>query len=145
MHKYADPEAVAVAWAKYATGGDAGPRLPSDNTTWAANGFVVAQVVGGSSNRNYRFHQPVVTYTAYSCNPGSSTPPWWKASNLCEAMRDETYAHLGRFLELPYRDENVRVLQSWFVTEPRRVYADLGDYAAYTVNVQLNWTRVAKP
>lgn len=144
MFKYADPESVAVAWAKYATGAGAGTKLPEDNTTWAASGFVVTQPVGGSSNIYYPLHSPVISYQAFTCAPDSDMPPWWMASNLCEAMRHETYQHEGRWLELPYRDQNARVLQSYFVTEPRRVYADLGDYAAFTVSVCLHWTPVAK-
>jgi hypothetical protein len=144
VFKYADPEAVAVAWAKYATNADVGPKLPEDNTTWAASGFVVVQPVGGSSNIYYPLHAPVITYQTFACAPDSDMPPWWKASNLCEVMRAQTYDNDGVFLELPYRDQNARVLQAYFVTEPRRVFGDLGDYAAYTVSVCLNWTPVPK-
>jgi hypothetical protein len=144
VFKYADPETVAVEWAKLATGAGAGPRLPEPNTAWAASGFSVVVAVSGGANVYYPLHQTVVSFETYACAPDSDMPPWWKASNLCEAMRAEAYLHEGRWLELPYRDQNARVLQAYLVTEPRRLYGDLGDNAGYTVNVCLHWTPVSK-
>lgn len=145
MFKYADPETVAVEWAKLATGVGADTSLPEDNTTWAASGFSVVVAVSGGSNIYYQLHKTVVSFETYACSPHTDMPPWWMASNLCEAMRAETYNHEGRWINLPYRDQNARVLQSYLVTTPRRLYGDLGDYAGYAVSVCLNWTPVQKP
>ena len=144
VFKWADPDEVALYWAQTVCGVPAGKKVPEDQRLWAENGFVVAQPVGGRSNLYYPLHAPVITYQAWACNIDSDMPPWWKAKNLIETMRQETYNHLGRLLVLPYRDQNARVLQSYFVSESRPVYGDLGDYAAQTVNVCLHWTPVPK-
>lgn len=137
---YADNEHVARAWAASVLGTAAvGDQLPTDNTTWAASGFVVVAPAGGASNIYYRFGHPVMAFQAWSCNLNSSSPPWWKARNLIETLRQETLVHLGRFLTIPACSENAKVLQSQFVGEPRRVFGDLGNYAAYTQDIVLHW------
>ena len=46
---------------------------------------------------------------------------------------------------VPDSSENARVLSAFLVSEPRKVFGDLGDYAAYVVDVQLFWVATPKP
>lgn len=145
VFRYASPEVVSQQWAAQIVSVPTGDTLPTDNTTWAASGFVVCSDAGGSSNIYYPLHAPVYTFQTWACDPTSPFPPWGMARNLVETIRNETYQHLGRFLTLPNCDQNARVLQTYLVSQPRRVYGDLGAYAAYTVDVCLHWTPVQKP
>jgi hypothetical protein len=142
---YASPEKVALTWVASLAGiAAAGDQLPTDNSTWSASGYVVGAPAGGGSNIYYPLHEPVFTFQGWACNPDSGMPPWGKARNLIETIRAETYLHLPRFLTLTGCSQNARVLQTHFVGEPRKVYGDLGDYAAYAVDVQLHWVPVPK-
>lgn len=141
---YASPLRVGVEWARTTPGIPAvGEELPTDNTTWAASGFVTAAGAGGSSNINYRFGHHVITFQTWACTPDSPYPPHWKAENLCEVFRQETLRHVGRFLTLPNCSENAKVLQSQVVLEPRKTFGDFGNYASFTMGVQLHW--IASP
>jgi hypothetical protein len=146
VYIYASPEAVSLAWVASLAGiPAAGDRLPTDNSTWAASGYVVGVPAGGASNIYYPLHEPVATFQCWASNLNSGMPPWGKARNLVEVIRAETYRHVPRFLTLTPGSENARVLQTHFVGEPRKVYGDLGDYAAYSCDVQFHWVPVPKP
>lgn len=142
VYRNASPEAVAIAWAAKAPGFTAamvGEELPTDNTTWAASGFVVPTVSGGGSAMNYQLGSPVVTFTCWACKPDSAYVPWHKARNLAEALRKATYLNLPVDVALTDTDENARVLTTRPVGEPRRTYADMGDYAAFVIDIEMNW------
>ena len=142
--KYASPEAVSQQWAAAVVGVPTGNQLPTDNTTWAASGFVLTSDAGGDPDMYYPLHNSIFIFQTWACNPSSPYPPWGKARNLVEQIRNETYQHLGRVLVLPNCDQNARVLQSVMLKEPHKVYGDLGNYAAYTVTVELHWVPTAK-
>lgn len=142
---YATPETVARAWAQQVPGiPAAGEKLPADNTTWAASGFVVVAPAGGYSNIYYRFGHHVATFQGWANNPTSSTPPWWKARNLLHVLENETLQHQSRLVVIPDCSQNAIVKQAQCVGAPRKVFADLGDWAAYTADIQLHWVPVDK-
>jgi hypothetical protein len=139
----ASPEAVALAWAASLPGLSAamvGDTLPRDTALWATDGFITPSVVGGGTNLYYRLGSPVVGLMCWAVTPDSDVPPWPKARNLAETIRAGTYAPGSRYLALPFCSENAEVKSSYFVGEPRRVRGDFGDYACFTVDVQLHWT-----
>ncbi|PKV95922.1 hypothetical protein ATK30_6855 [Amycolatopsis echigonensis] len=143
--RYATPDVVALAWAAQAPGivpSMVGDQLPVDNSTWAASGFITPTVSGGGANAYYRLDQPVVTLQCWACRPGTDLAPWGKAGNLAETLRAATYLNRPVFVSLSTCDENARVLSSSVVGSPRKVYGDIGDYAAFTVDVQLHWVPI---
>lgn len=138
----ATSEAVAIAWAGTATGVTSamvGFEVPTDNTTWAASGFIVPTVSGGNSALNYALGSPVVTFQCWACKTDSAYAPWGKARNLAGFLRKATYLNRPVDVTLTDTDENARVLSTYPVGEPRKVYGDLGDYAAYTIDLAFNW------
>lgn len=144
---YASPEAVALAWVAQLPGFSTamvGDTVPTDNSTWAASGFVTPVITGGSSNIYYRKGEPVVTLQTWACAPDTGIVPWGKARNLAEAIRAGTYLNQPVGLILPVGNENARVLSTYFLGEPRRTYGDFGDYATYSVDLQMHWVAIPK-
>ncbi|WP_329064883.1 hypothetical protein [Amycolatopsis sp. NBC_01480] len=147
MFYYATPDKVALAWAGLAPGlspSMVDDQLPVDNTTWAASGFITPMVSGGGANVYFRLDSPVVTLQCWACDPSTGLAPWVKAQAIAETIRVATYLNNPVPVPLPTCDEDARVLSSSVVGHPRRVYGDLGDYAAYSVDVQLHWAPVSR-
>jgi hypothetical protein len=92
----------------------------------------------------FRLEQPVVTLQAWACQPGTDLAPWGKARNLVESIRAATYLNAPVFVSLPDCSEDARVLSSSVVGAPRRVYGDMGDYAAFTADIQLHWVPISR-
>jgi hypothetical protein len=146
--RYATPENVALGWVAGLPGLSAamvGDTLPTDNTSWAASGFITAVVSGGGANIYYRLDEPVVTLQCWACQPGTSFVPWPKARNIAETIRVATYLNQPRTVSPPLCDETAKVLSSYTLGQPRKVFGDLGEYAAFSVDVQLFWVAAAKP
>jgi hypothetical protein len=142
VYLYATHELVATAWAATCPGITADmvdTVLPRDAASWATKGFVTVTVAGGSSEVNFRLGAPVITYQCWANQPGTDQPPWGKARNLAESIRAGTYVSQEIALTLP-ADEHATVYTTYAVGEPRRVYGDNGDWAAYTLDVLLNWS-----
>jgi hypothetical protein len=139
----ANTELVAVAW----LGGVAGlstsmvaTNLPTDNSTWAASGFVTVRTVGGAPGVYVPLRSPVVTVDAWGVKPGSSKPPWFQAASLFEAIDLGCRAsNVSRALTLPTNYSGARVLTAYLLSEPRRAYGDQGDYAHYIADLALHW------
>lgn len=145
---YATPEKVALGWAAAIFNPSmVGQQLPEDNTTWAASGFVTASISPGlGPHMYYRFDRPVVSFQCWAVNADTGRPPWGRAQNLAETIRVQgTYANQPVSVTVEDASENARVLSSYLVSEPRKVFGDLGDYAAYVVDVQLFWVATPKP
>lgn len=150
---YATPEKVALGWAAGIFGaGMVGPQLPAPaddgSLSWASTGYVTlaALSAGLGPHMYYRFDRPVVSFQCWAANPDTGQPPWGRAANLAETIRVQgTYANQPVSVTVPDASENARVLSSYLVSEPRKVYGDLGDYAAYVVDVQLFWVATPKP
>lgn len=142
-------ELVAIHWAKTLPGlpsDQIGTTLPSDNTTWAASGFVQVQTAAGQPGVYLPYNAPVMQWTCWAHNPASGKPPWGKANALAEALKAATYgpAHYGG-VATPAAFEDARVMEAHPLTEPRRVRGDDARYAAFTLDMQIFWTRTVTP
>ncbi|MEV8615690.1 hypothetical protein AB0383_48695 [Amycolatopsis sp. NPDC051373] len=144
---YASDEVVTRAWIAQLPGFSTemvGEQLPSDNSSWAASGFVTVTWAGGNTVPEYRLESPVMLVQAWANQPGIARPPWEKARNLALAVQAGIYSYDPWLLELPNCSEDAEVKTAYVVGKPRRVYGDFGDYAGYTLDLVLNWTPVAK-
>lgn len=141
----ANSELVAVAWLQGADGMEAGQvatTVPSDETMWAANGFVqVPMVVGGTPQLHYALREPVVQVDVWAVNPSSGKPPWGKAASLMELIVAATFDvdRMQRTLTLPSGYPQARIMTAHFITEPRRIPADNASYARFSADLALHW------
>lgn len=139
----ANTELVAVAWLAGVEGlapGMVAATLPTDNTTWAASGFVTVRTVGGAPGLYTPLRAPVVTVDTWAVRSGTSKPPWFQANYLAELVdRGCRASNVQRTLTLPSGYPAARVLSAYLVQEPRRAYGDAGDYAHYTADLTLCW------
>jgi hypothetical protein len=144
---------VCAAWIRTIPGLTAdgvAAQLPSDETSWAANGFVVVPMtVGGSPHDTMPLRRPVVQVEAWGTVPGSDKLPWGIPNQLCEQIRAGTYDRLnfGRPLAItsgPVAYPSARVLSAKVMTEPRRVFSDAGDYAGYQMDLQFQWVQLGE-
>lgn len=145
----ANTDLVAVAWLGGVSGltpNMVGAQLPADATTWAATGFVTVRTSGGRPALDVPMRGPVVTVDTWAVKPTSSKPPWNKANQLaelivraCEPLSEQERIAMKRTLTLPTGYPAARVESAYVVTEPRRSYGDIGDYASFTVDLQLHW------
>lgn len=137
---------VAVAWLKGVAGvpsGSVATTVPSDNSTWAASGFVQVTTVGGSPEPHMPLRVPVVSVDCWAVNPDSGRPPWGKASTLAELVRDGTLAaDVGRTVALPVGGLSARVLSVYALGEARRILDDDASYARYSLDISLAWVAV---
>ena len=140
----ANTELVAIAWlggVQGFTSAMVAATLPSDNTTWAASGFVTVRTSGGSPGLYVPLRSPVCTVDCWAVKPGSSKPPWFQANYLAELIDAGCRAsNAQRPVTLPSGYPAARVLTAYLVQEPRRAYGDQGDYAHYVLDMVLNWT-----
>lgn len=140
-------ELVAKAWLQGVPGvppNSVATRLPRDNSTWAASGFVhIAGVVGGGSNRYYRLHEPILQLDFYATKPNSDKPPWNEANNLAQLVHDSTDDQdiVKRTLTLPAAYKRAMVLEAYPMTEPTR-RPDPGSYAVYGFELAMHWVTV---
>jgi hypothetical protein len=138
----ATAELVAVAWLRGVPGVPAdgvATTLPSDNSTWAASGFVQVTAVGGGPNPHLPVRASVVGVDCWAVNPGSGRPPWGKANSLAEAVRDGTLGPSGRVVDLAAAGLSARVLEAYLLSEPRRVKGDAASYARYSFDMAMPW------
>jgi hypothetical protein len=127
-----------------------GTELPSDDTTWSANGYVVVPVtVGGTPHSTMPLRRPVAQVECWATIPGSGIPPWGMAEDLAEQIRFATYDrnNFGRLLtisveDVVYPDAQVRSVK--MLTEPRRVYGDQADFAGITFDLALQWIQMGE-
>ena len=139
---------VSVAWVASIPGLTAdgvGNVLPPDDSLWAHAGYVlVPATVGGSPWSTGPVRRPVCQVECWATTPGSSRPPWGKAAQLAEQIRLATYDRHNFGRPLPISNNGVayagaRVLGAMMLTEPRRVWGDVADYAGYVLDLQLDW------
>lgn len=143
---------VAVAWLRTVPGlvaDGVATQLPADETTWAANGFVVVPVqVGGTPHGTIPLRRPVVQVETWGTVPGSDKLPWGIPNQLMEQIRMGTLDRTTFNRPLPITANgvtypNARVLSARMLTEPRRIWSDAGDYAGFMANVALQWIAAA--
>lgn len=150
----ADTDQVARAWLRTVNGiptNGVAAQLPSDNSSWAASGFMTAYAVGGSRDRYVPIKNPVVRCTAWAVTLDSdgqvtSKAPWGKASQLCEAVdaacRSESF--VKTVLNLPGDYPNAKVLEAYLLTEPQKVFGDESAYYAQMYfDLALHWIEVS--
>jgi len=139
---------VAQAWIRSIPGlvadGVAG-QLPKDETTWAANGFVVVPAtVGGTPHPNIPIRRPVCQVECWGTVPGSDKLPWAIPGQLAEQIRAGTYDRTTYGRRLDIKVGNVEypaafVRAATCLTEPRKIWSDAGDYAGFTLDLLLIW------
>jgi hypothetical protein len=145
---HADTDLVAAAWIRTIPGlvaDGVATQLPSDEKTWAANGFVVVPTnVGGTPHSTMPLHRPVVQVECWGTVPGSDKLPWGIPSQLAAQIfagtQDRTT--FGRPLSITANGityPGARVLSAKMLTEPRRIWHDTGDYAGKTFDLALQW------
>lgn len=144
---------VAVAWIASITGLTAdgvATQLPTDETTWAGHGFVVVPVtVGGTPHEYIPVRSPVVQVECWATVPGSDKLPWWKANQLAEQIRYGTYDRInfGRLLTITANGvayPSAAAKSARMLTEPQRIWSDVGDYAGYRFDLQLTWIQIGE-
>lgn len=145
---HASSERVAVAWIMSIPGlvaDGVATQLPSDETSWAKNGFVVVPTsVGGTPESNMPVRRPVVTVETWGTVPGSDKIPWGIPDQLMAQIIAGTYDRttFGRPLTLvagKVTYPTARVLSATAMSEPRRIWSDVGDYGGYTADIRLDW------
>lgn len=144
MIRFATTDRVVLAWLALVDGlapGMVGETLPTDITTWSADGFITPNTAGGNSNIYVPVISPVITMSCWAVDPDTGEPPWNLAKNLAETVRAacQNRDHMGDVLTLPDCDQQVRVFSAYLVGEPRKSYADNGDYACVVVDVHVDW------
>lgn len=145
---HAPTDLVAQAWIRSIEGlvadGVAG-QLPSDETTWAVNGFVVVPTtVGGSPHSSIPVRRPVLQVECWGTVPGSAKLPWGIPNQLAEQIRFGTYDRTTFGRPLIIKSGTVtypqaHVLSAQIMTEPRRVWSDAGDYAGFLFDLMLQF------
>jgi hypothetical protein len=143
-------EQVAVKWLDGITAltGRVATTLPTDVSTWAASGFVTVGGAGGSPHMYLPVAGPVVSVHFWAVAESSSRPPWGKAADLYAHARYDTngvldYANIPRGLTgFPAQYRNARVITANFLAEPERRPGDVGDFAEYVANLELNWVPI---
>jgi hypothetical protein len=144
---YATTEKVTLAWLATLPGITAAmvdTQLPTpdsnNNLSWAASGFITPYGLGGRADLYTSVAHPVVGLKCWSVDPVTGLPPWNKANNLAEIIRNGCLnSGTEQFLTIPYCDQNARVLSAYMLEEPRRAFGDLGDYACFDTTIALHW------
>lgn len=149
----ANTDLVAMTWLGGVTGlspSTVASRLPTDNSTWAASGFVTVRTVGGAGVIDHPLRRPVVTVDCWACVVNSSKPPIRKAFHLAEtayaAMIPKTDAAIRaiqRILTLPGSYPQARVLSAIPRSEPRLAYGDQGGYGHVTFDAEFDWIELS--
>jgi hypothetical protein len=145
-------ELVAIAWISSIQGlqvDGVATQLPADEATWNTYGFITVAVIGGNPNPDMNLRKPTFQVDCWANNPGSDKVPWWRANALAEQVRAATYdrVRLHRGVTITAGGKaypNVIVDAVTMLTEPRRGYGDPGDYARYSLDLQMIWAQVGE-
>jgi hypothetical protein len=144
---YPNAELVAAAWLRLALPGiGVATTLPADVTPLRTDGFVRIAGVGGSPDRYVPMSHPAVQVECWAApaSEGSSKPPWNRANQLAEKVKQATYdpALMGVRLDLSsvgdYSPARVHTVVA--LSEPTRVENDPGSFARYDVDLLLSWS-----
>lgn len=139
---------VACAWIRSVPGlvcDGVATQLPADETKWAQNGFIVVPTqVGGTPHATMPLRRPVCQIEAWGTVPGSDRLPWGIPAQLMEQIRAGTYDRttFGRALTITAGSvtyPTACVKSATMLTEPRRVWSDIGDFAGFTADLLLEW------
>lgn len=144
---------VFVEWIKTAaavTADGVATQLPTNETLWSANGFIVVPTtVGGTPHDTIPVRRPVGQVECWGTVPGSDKLPWGIPNLLADQVRIATYDRLnfGRPLAIvkgsvTYPVAVVKAAQ--IMSEPRRIWSDVGDYAGFTFDLMLHWVQAGE-
>jgi hypothetical protein len=145
---YATSRLVAAAWIASIpdlTASGVGNQLPANESTWAQGGYVVVPAtVGGTPHMYAPLRRPVCQVECWATVLNSATLPWAMAADLCEQIYRATLDRhtFGGLLTItddgvPYPDAMVRA--ATVLTEPHQMWSDVGDYAGWSFDLQLQW------
>jgi hypothetical protein len=139
-------ELVAVAWLKGISylGTRVATELPRSLSGWSASGFVVVSAAGGTGAQYTPMRQPVLDVQTVAVAPESGRPPWSQSSQMAEQITAATLDHptVPRRVSLPTGYRSAFVRSVWVVTEPRRVPADAGDFARFSMDLAFDWVEI---
>lgn len=124
-----------------------GYSLPSDDG-WHSTGFLmVVGLVGGFMNNQTGLQRWIITLESYAYSTDSPFPPWWQASANLQAVSMATVgrAITGVFLTLPDAYSGARLLEINNISGCKKKPGDLGDYAIYTADLEVNWLAIDTP
>jgi hypothetical protein len=140
---------VAVEWIRTIPGlvaDGVATQLPvKDEASWAANGFVVVPVtVGGSPQDQAPVHRPVCQVECWGTVPGSDRLPWGIPNQLALQIMAGCWDRTTFGRALSITSGGVSYPTAWVksakcLTEPRRVWSDVGDFAGYILDLLLVW------
>lgn len=121
----------------------AAAELPGDTSSWAERGFVTFLGLGGSPLPN-GIRRPGFQLDFWAISPSSGKPPWGKANQLAEIVRAATDlpgdpAWGIRGVDCGTNYQRARVMAVTARTEPRRILADAGAAARYSMDVDLTY------
>jgi hypothetical protein len=132
-------ELVCKAWLEGIPGLPAvAAQLPRDPATWP-NGFVTYLGLGGVPVLDTPISRPVFQIDTWAASANSSKLPWGKANQLAQLILKATYPHGIRAVDLGPMFHRARVMGATVLSEPRRLFADAGVAARYTMSLQLTW------
>jgi hypothetical protein len=151
----ANDELVAVAWLSTITGLSAdmvATQLPPSATAdgkpsdWVKRGlgFATVAVVGGNPDMFLPVGRPVIQVDTWAKVGGSNMPPWGVANRLGQTIVRATWDRvtIARPLSITahgVRYPNAAVQSAYVLSSPRRITDDAGDFARYTLDLQLHW------
>lgn len=141
-------ELAALSWIRSIPGVPServSTKLPGDNSLIAPSGFVTVLTVGGSSNVYVPRRSPVIQVQTWAChlNGDRRDPPWAKANQLAEVIREQCWDHTSFGGTIPTKNGyfDICVPSAYVVSEPMKLEDDEGRFACYTMDVQMHWTR----
>ena len=142
---FANDELVAQAFAAevFGTSSYIGTTLPiPDNNgtvSWYDTGFVQITTIGGSSDNLLGMNAPVMAVDCWAApRAAGGKPPWGKANNLAEVLRNGCRLARPHTLTLPGQFPKARFFTAYFASTPRRL-PDPASYAHYTFQIVVNW------
>lgn len=120
-----------------------GLNLPKEQSKWLARGFVTYTNLSGTPGLYLPVRNPVMRLDAWATTstPGSGTPPWAKAYDLLEIIRDGVF---GKIDQTPFEMTKpnygrARMLSAYLTTEPAEVKGDPSGFARVQADLALEW------
>jgi len=151
-------ELVAIAWIRSIAGGLFASNMvatqPPAEQSWPqdAHGvgrFITVTTIGGSPRMGVAIAEPIVEVKAYATKPGSNKPPWFAANYMLQqiwlATLDRTPGVFGRALTISQNGvayAPASAIGAVVHTEPRRIYSDARNWAAYMMDMSFTWREV---
>jgi hypothetical protein len=124
-------------------------KLPGKISVIAEEGFITVRTVGGSSDVHLPRRSPVIEVQAWACHPESDDrePPWAKANNLVEIIRefceDVGFTNFGGVIPTKSGYYDICVPSAITQGEPTKIEDDEARFACYRQDILINWTRRA--